>query len=189
VTATGEVFPGKPLHVISALTGEGVAAWLEAALGEGAVGSRIVEVDYDVYAEGEAVLGWLNAAATVTATTDVDWREWSLDLLDRLQHAAIGHQAEIAHVKLSLTAPTGQYVANLTSTTGTPALRGRMEGAPRVVSLVLNARVEMAPETLQTLVEEVLKAAGGDRLTVQVDTIRSLSPGRPTPTHRYASVV
>jgi MIP family channel proteins len=189
VTRTREVFSSKPLHIISALTGEGVAGWLEAVLGEGRVGTRIAEVDYEVYAEGEAVLGWLNAAATVTATTEVDWREWALGLLDRLQHAAVGHQAEIAHVKLSLTAPSGQYVANLTSTTGTPTLRGRIDGAPRVVALVLNARVEMAPEALQTLVEEALKASAGEGLTVRVDTIRSLSPGRPTPTHRYASVV
>ncbi len=189
LAATHEAFPGTPLHVISALTGEGVSDWLEAVLREEIVGARIVDVDYDVYAEGEAVLGWLNAAATVTATADVDWPAFGLDILTRLQHAAAARQAEIAHVKLSLTAATGQYVANLISSTGVPAIRGLINGTPRTVALVLNARVEMPPEALQTLAEDVFQAAAGAQITIQVATIRSLSPGRPMPTHRYTVVV
>ena len=189
VTATRNVFPGKPIHVISARNGDGVADWLAAVLHAENAGAQIVEVDYDVYAEGEAVLGWLNASVTLMATSAVDWRALCLGLLEQLQRAAAARQAAIAHVKLSLTAESGQYVANLTSTTGTPAIRGQIAGAPRTAALVINARVEMAPETLQDIVEEALRATAEEHLTVQVETMRSLSPGRPTPTHRYAAVV
>ena len=126
LAATRELFPAPAVHVISALNGDGVAAWLQAVLRTEEVGTHIVDVDYDVYAEGEAVLGWLNAAATLTATSDVDWQALGLSILERIQHAAAARQAEIAHLKLSLTAATGQYAANLTSTTGEPAIRGRI---------------------------------------------------------------
>ena len=187
VALTRAAFPGKAIHTISARTGDGVAEWLAAVLDAESAGANIVDVDYDVYAEGEAVLGWLNAAATLTATAPVDWPAVSLRLLAHIQAAAQTHRAEIAHVKLALTAPGGQYVANLTSTDSAPVIHGAMDGAPRQVALVLNARVEMAPDTLQTIVEDALRALA-DQVSVHVETLRSLSPGRPTPTHRYARV-
>jgi hypothetical protein len=175
--------------VISALTGDGVAEWLDHVLSGDAVGTRIVDVDYDIYAEGEAVLGWLNSSATLTAVSKPEWKALGLTLLNGIRDAAAARQAEIAHLKLTLTAPSGQYVANLTSTAGIPVIHGGMDDTERVVSLVVNARIEMAPETLQEIVEEVLRSVSREQVTVERGTLRSLSPGRPVPTHRYAVVV
>ncbi|MEN6347009.1 MAG: GTP-binding protein [Armatimonadia bacterium] len=186
--ATAEAFSGKPIHLCSALTGEGVAEWLEAVMADVEAGAHIVDVDYDVYAEGEAVLGWLNASATVTAATGIDWQALARKLIELIQQAAAARQAEIAHVKLSLTAE-GQGVANLTSTSGTPTVRGEIEGNPVTVSLVLNARVQMSPEELRSIVEGAFAEIAGDGHDLEVETLHSLSPGRPVPTHRYASVV
>ncbi|MEI6518920.1 MAG: GTP-binding protein [bacterium] len=188
-SAANEKFPGKSIQAISALIGDGVAKWLRSVMADDAVGTHIVDVDYNVYAEGEAILGWLNASAKVTAATKADWKEFSLDLLNKIQQVAASQEADIAHVKLSLTAPTGQYVANLTSTTGTPAIRGEITGNPQVATLVINARVEMTPEKLQAIIEDTLNKKSNENLAIQIETIRSLSPGRPTPTHRYTSVV
>ena len=58
-----ERFPDTPLLTMSAMTGEGVDAWLD-FIGQGQpAGRRIAEVDYDTYAAGEAALGWMNASA------------------------------------------------------------------------------------------------------------------------------
>ena len=188
LAAARAAFPGKPVYAISALTGEGVAEWLESLLGDAPAGTHIPAVDYDIYAEGEAVLGWLNAAATVTAPAATDWPAYARAVLDAIRQAAQARGAEIAHVKLTLTAPGGQLAANLTATTGTPVIRGDVPGAPTEVALVLNARVEMAPDALRDLVEEVLRATA-DGKTLRIATLRTLSPGRPTPTHRYTHVV
>jgi len=187
LAATRDMFPGKPLYLISALTGEGVAAWLDDLASPGNAGGHIVDVDYDIYAEGEAVLGWLNASATLTATAPVDWQARGLAILDGIRQAAALRRAEIVHVKLSLTTPTDQCVANLTATTGQPTVRGRLDEAT-AVSLVINARVEMAPDALQAIIEEILRSLADNGIAVQIHTVRSLSPGRPMPTHRYASV-
>ncbi|MHB1457157.1 MAG: GTP-binding protein [Armatimonadota bacterium] len=189
LTATQGTFPGKPIYIISAVTGEGVAAWLDAVQNEKTVGANIVDIDYDIYAEGEAMLGWLNASATITASGEIDWKALCLEILNRIQEEVSVHQAEIAHVKLSLTAETGQYMANLISTNCNPTIHGRIDGSPCTASLIINARVEMTPESLQTIVEDALESITSENISIEIETIRSLSPGRPTPTHRYKSVV
>ncbi|MDR3709389.1 MAG: GTP-binding protein [Capsulimonadaceae bacterium] len=187
--ATVAAFSGKPVYVVSALTGEGVGAWLDAVMRDDQAGRRIVDVDYDIYAEGEAALGWLNASATLTAQDAVDWRAWSLNLLDHIQQATAAHNAQIAHVKLSLTAERGQIAANLTSTSGLSTIRGQISPAATSVMLVVNARVEVSAATLRSVVESALAEVSGGRVIVNTEQMRSLSPGRPVPTHRYASVV
>lgn len=67
IAATRNMFPGKPVFLVSALTGDGVTEWLNSVVNEAAAGAYIADVDYDIYSEGEAVLGWLNAAATVSS--------------------------------------------------------------------------------------------------------------------------
>ncbi len=55
----GEQFPGKRILKVSGKTGENIPQ-LVAALAEPApTRQQMMEVDYDVYAEGEAELGWL----------------------------------------------------------------------------------------------------------------------------------
>ncbi|UCE60540.1 MAG: MIP family channel protein, partial [Phycisphaerales bacterium] len=56
---TLEHFRRAEVCSLSALTGEGVDDWLQVVLTAGGAGKRVVDVDYDTYAEGEAVLGWL----------------------------------------------------------------------------------------------------------------------------------
>ncbi|MHB9134688.1 MAG: MIP family channel protein [Armatimonadota bacterium] len=182
-------FPAAQLYCISALTGEGVDAWLAAVRVDQPAGKRIVEVDYDVYAEGEAVLGWLNATARLTADGEVDWRAFCLQLMQSLQTEFQQMRRETAHLKLLLVTSGGQYVANLTRTLGTPAIRGSIAGHPHEAALVLNARVEMTPEELQEIVERILPRTAGKDMSLEITTIRSLSPGRPQPVHRYAEVV
>ena len=61
-----ERFPQAPVFSMSAKTGAGFDSWLAFVRNGARTGQRIAEVDYDVYAEGEAVLGWLNARLSNT---------------------------------------------------------------------------------------------------------------------------
>ncbi len=187
LAAAADAFPDTPIRAISALNDDGVSEWLDAVLAGAPVGQHIVEVDYDVYAEGEAVLGWLNATVELTAQRPVDWTAVATGVLAGIQQAAAARHAEIAHAKVSLHTAGGQMVANLTSTGGTIAARGAIVGAPTAATLTVNARVEMTPEALQGIVESVLGALAG--ITARVTAMHSLSPGRPMPVHRYTEVV
>ena len=75
-------FPGTPVLTMSALTGEGVDAWLQWLQTGRPAGGKIVEVDYDTYAAGEAALGWLNASAKLHANARADWAAFAKALLE-----------------------------------------------------------------------------------------------------------
>src|SRR5260370_700435 len=65
-------YPGVPVLRVSAKTGQGFDAVTELLDQQGAFGRRILDIDYDVYAEGEAELGWLNSSIRVTAVKPFD---------------------------------------------------------------------------------------------------------------------
>ena len=64
---------------ISAKTGQGFDALEELLAQEGAFGRRILDLDYDIYAEGEAELGWLNSGLTMSASQEFELDELLLD--------------------------------------------------------------------------------------------------------------
>jgi Ni2+-binding GTPase involved in maturation of urease and hydrogenase len=182
-------FPGQEIRFLSALDGTGVAEWLRAVQVDGTIGSRILDVNYDTYAEGEAVLGWLNARIDLTSTgAPVDWRAFTASLVQQLQNAFAQRGLPVGHVKLLLTARDAHLFASLTRTAGSVSYQGDA-GPSQEAALVLNARVETAPESLEALVRDALSAAAADRVRASVRTLRSLRPGRPVPTFRYSEAV
>ncbi len=188
-SALAERFPQTPLLAISAMTGEGVDAWLD-FVGRGqAAGKKIAQVDYDTYAAGEAALGWMNAAATLQAPGPIDWNRFAADLLEAIRGELRAAAAEIAHLKLYLTARSGHVVGNVTQNDGPLSVRGHIPPQERQVSLLINARVHVRPEVLRSAVERLLPAVAEGRLTATITNMRSFFPGRPQPTHRYAGVV
>jgi G3E family GTPase len=181
---------GTVVRRLSARTGEGVEAWLDEVLTTRAAGTHILDVNYDTYAEGEAVLGWLNAEIRLSAIAgSVEWSTFCSDLLKQLRAAFRGMHARIGHIKLLLAAGGGHCMGNLTSRDSEPLVQGRIDGFPAQASLTLNARVEMPPENLERIVRDLLSKAAGDRIQADILALRCLRPGRPKPTHRYDTVV
>lgn len=184
-----ERFPERPLVATSALSGDGIDAWLDLIGRPQPAGKRIAEVDYDTYAAGEAALGWMNASAQLRAHGDMDWKIFAAELLEAIRGELRTQAAEIAHLKIYLTARGGHLVGNVTSNDGPLSVRGEIEPGQRQVSLLINARVHVPPDALRTAVETRLQTTAGDRLEATITNMRSFFPGRPEPTHRYRNVV
>ncbi|MCX5653907.1 MAG: cobalamin synthesis protein P47K [Planctomycetota bacterium] len=183
-------FPNSEVGAISVRTGEGLDAWLAAVLGGNPAGKRVVEVDYDRYAEGEAVLGWLNAVSDLeSAGGKADWGKYARNLLGRLHEAFKQHNAEIGHVKLAIESGGEECTANLTCLGGEVAVHGGELFMGDQAALILNARVQMPPETLEKIVRAALGASGESGVSARIRTLRCLMPGRPNPTHRYSRTV
>jgi len=186
-----EQFPGKPVLGISALEGEGVERWIEYVTQDTPAGQTIAEVDYDLYAEGEAALGWLNASVELRTEKATDWKGFCLDLLGQMQREFRARAAEIAHLKLYLTTAAGAVQANLTANRGQPVAQTVAAApiGPGGASLVINARVQIEPDTLRTIVEKSLQRAAGDEIEVGVTAAESFRPARPEPLYRMDTVV
>jgi G3E family GTPase len=114
--------PGVPVLRVSAKTGAGFDAVLELLNQQGAFGRKILDIDYDVYAEGEAELGWLNSSVRVSSTQAFDLDKLLLDVVTRLQAALKPTGAEVAHLK-AIGLWEGFFgVANLVSSDGLATL-------------------------------------------------------------------
>ena len=184
-----ERFPDAPLLAMSAITGDGVDAWLDSISRRQPAGRKITDVNYDTYAAGEAALGWMNASAQLEACGDIDWRAFAGDLLEAIRDALRAQSAEIAHLKSYLTSRGGHISANITSNDGPASLIGAVAPGERSAVVLINARVHVQPDALRETVEKCLQSTAGDRLEARITNMRSFFPGRPQPTYRYESVV
>src|SRR5438067_2465150 len=96
----GERFPGTPVLRVSAQTGAGFDRFVELLDQKGAFGRRILDIDYDTYAEGEAELGWLNASVRLTAEKPFDLDALLTGILRELAGVRRKLAGEGAHLKL-----------------------------------------------------------------------------------------
>lgn len=180
-------FPGVPVLALSARTGQGFEALTDLLDQQGNFGRRILDIDYDIYAEGEAELGWLNSAAAVRAAAPFALDELLLDVVRRLQSSLAEVGAEVAHLKAIGLADGSFGVANLVSSRTGPELSLPSRAQTATAEVIVNARVAMDPADLQGRVRRTLAAACQSRGgTVEERQTQSFRPGRPQPTHRYA---
>lgn len=180
-------FQQAEVRCISARTGEGVEAWLERIL-EGTGARRgTIEVDYEVYAEGEARLGWLNATLDVRAEGAFDGDGLLLRLVGDLGRRIAAQGGEVAHLKATLeTVGTGMLsVVSLVGGESEPDLRESVLSHAGSGALILNVRAEASPEMLAELVREAVareNARGG--VFLEIEHHDCLAPARPVPTWR-----
>ena len=175
---------------ISARSGEGVHPWLETICGGETAAVTPMSVDYDLYAEGEALLGWLNLSATLTGP-EFDGN----DLLNRLGttlRTRLDEQGlEVAHLKMTLTPDSGSDIAagNLVRNQTEFQLSHELAEPLDEGDLILNLRAEGEPELLRQLAEATLNAVStGLDVAATVTQGEAFRPGRPEPTHRLASI-
>lgn len=180
-----EQFPGRPIVRMSAKTGQGFAAFCDFLDQRGNFGQHLMEVDYDVYAEGEAELGWLNCQATLESRDPFELDAFLTRLLSDLQRQLSVIPAETAHLKVIGISDGAYGVANLVSNSSPPVLSLPANVRTRSANVVVNARVAIDPETLAKLVSDTLRLEA-DRLagSARINTLQSFRPGRPVPTHR-----
>ena len=179
-----------PVIAVSSRSGEGVNEVMSRIDAPLSSSRRLLDIDYDIYAEGEAELGWVNLAAVVdSADVMVD--------LDRLAQTLVGqiaaevievNEGEIAHLKVSALGADTQAVANVVSNESQVdvglAAGQQVSGKLQVI---VNARVAMEPTVLEKICRDSVESVvNGLSLTTESVMAHSLRPGRPTPTHRVS---
>ena len=181
-------FPGTPCLKMSATSGEGFDSFCEYLDLQGVFGTKAMDVDYDVYAEGEAELGWLNAQVILTSESSFELDAFLLRLLERVNVELVQHSAEVAHLK-AIGMTEGKFaVANIVSSSSAPKLSIGSAASVKTADLVINARVAIDPETLTETIQRTLRSVCQEfGITETTRTLQCFRPGRPVPTHRLES--
>ena len=182
--------PDTPLIRMSAKTGQGVDELIEFLAQDGDFGRKILDIDYDIYAEGEAELGWLNSSLTVRSEAEFPLDEMLLKTIETLREKLLANELEPAHLK-AIGLWEGFFgVANLISSDTSAELSLPSNCNVKQAEVIINARVACDPEHLESLVNEAT-AEVCDQLKISYEfrQTQRFRPGRPVPTHRMSDPV
>ena len=168
---------------ISALTGQGVAAWLDEVLGGAmAGGERPLTIDYEQYAKAEAALAWLNLRAELRLRQAQSPAMFLGPFLDTVSEALHDADIPIAHLKAMVSGPTGFVKANIATHGQEPELEGSLDASPaNEFELLLNLRAVGEPRKVRDLVQRKLQQLRKEITMMDIDCFR---PGAPVPERR-----
>jgi len=186
-------YPGKKVLPLSARTGTGLAELVAELNRTAELRTETPAMDYDIYAEGEAELGWLNCTVTLgshAGSKPVEVDRFLADFVERLAAACLASDAEPAHLKVLATAATpsggsAAAIVNWVCSDVPPEISVASGTTAAALTLTVNARVALDPDLLAELVRTVAaEAAQAWQLTAEVTDMQNFRPGRPMPTHR-----
>lgn len=182
VKDTQACFHHTKVMTVSTLNGNGIKEWFDEVANRQGEGTKILDIDYDKYAHGEAVLGWLNGTVALTGK-NAYWDALLKDIMTGICKAIKTEKLRVGHIKVIAENGKQYAVANITNDVSSLQFRGTA-GTSDNVKLIINARVETTPEHLDEIIRKVLVDAIDGKFTDEVLAWRYLQPGRPNPTHR-----
>lgn len=194
--AIAREFPEARVFELSAREGTGCEEWFESVLDSEMNSARFLDIDYEKYGDGEALLGWLNATVEIKcddrgSVEEFDGNELLESIASGLKSTLEEAGAEVAHLKMTLN-PIGDpfeiAAINLVRGDSEPELSHRLYEPIEDGELLLNMRAEVDPETLEEAADRALEQAIAieRNLVFRIAHLEHFRPGMPQPTHRMA---
>ena len=195
-----ERYPKSQVLAISARNEDGLSEWF-AQLESSQLNKRsTMEVDYEIYAQGEALLGWVNVSWKIGGE-EFDGNRFLVEFIESihselassgltisgLSAPGLSAQAAIAHLKATLLPDQGNdiAVANLVREDGQVEQSHHLLENLDQGELTVNLRAEADPEVLRQATETSLhKACQQFRVSSQEIHSSAFRPLPPSPTHR-----
>ncbi|MCI0540622.1 MAG: cobalamin biosynthesis protein P47K, partial [Verrucomicrobiales bacterium] len=180
---------------VSARTAAGLAEWFERILDTEQSSRMAMPIDYEVYADGESLLGWLNATIHISGPAEFDANELLRNVAIEIQQRLQMERAEIAHLKMTFSpqdAGLNEIAAvNLVRSDFIPELSQTLEESVRTGQLIVNLRAEAAPAILNAALRDAMASVSqnDDGIAARIEHIEHFRPGKPQPTHRLTSVL
>ena len=181
-------YPSAEIFECSARTGAGLDAWFTRLTNAEISPHAAMDVDYQVYGQGEALMGWLNATLKISASAPFDGNRLLTDLAGQLCARLQKANAEVAHLKMTI-APGANALAigavSLVRNDQQPELTHTLLDPLKGGELTVNLRAEAAPELLEGIVRGAVAEWAGQKMDVL--RLESFRPGQPNPTHRISN--
>lgn len=188
-SALAESFPQADIFACSARFGTGLDAWFQRITRDEQTSTETMDVDYRYYAEGEALLGWLNGMLKLSAAQPLPADALLSQLAGEMQRILNSSGVEIAHLKMTLSPEdeSGEIaVLSLVRNDQVPELSQSLSDPLEQGLLILNLRAEADPALLREAM------AGGidfctrtlPGLDLEIEHLESFRPAAPVPTYR-----
>lgn len=187
-------FPRKEILAVSVRNGTNLELWFSRITTTEQTAQTAMKVDYEIYADGEALLGWLNCTVQIKARQAFEADVFLTELAAAVQKHLRKSEAQIAHLKMTLS-PDPRLAdeiaaVNLVHNDFVPEFSFHLTKPVTNGQLIINLRAEAAPDVLGAAVREGLATVEKKfpAMEATLDNLQHFRPGKPSPTHRMSAL-
>lgn len=181
-------FPQAEVFSVSVQAGAHLEAWFSRILLDERRPRPPIELDYDLYAAGEASLAWFDAASFLERGEPFNSDRMLLAFADEVRAELRRRGNRLAHLKISLAAPGAADHSDLTlvqviAELQPPQLSQSLGRAVTGGELTINLRAEADPQDLPEMIWAALEKSAPPGLRQKPSFQQCFRPARPQPTH------
>lgn len=173
-------YPDKTLLYQNTFDSQNLQVWLDVLETETITSPQLsLNIDYDIYAKGEAQLAWLDQAMVISGkNAQVAVQALVYTIYEKIQRQNL----PIGHLKFLI---DGQHKISFTAIHQDQALL--QLPASVSIELLINARIETSPALLQELVQEAINnIEDAYSCECAVQDSSCFQPGYPVPVYRFS---
>lgn len=142
-----------------------------------------LQIDYEVYGDGEAKLAWHDQAIEIYSP-NYNALQAAVNLMRKIYQNIHLNKYPVGHLKFLL---NGEKKISFTYAPDEELLDTIENKKNHAATLLINARVQTAPERLSQLISEAIKEIEiKSNCKIGVKSLASFQPGFPRPTYRIA---
>lgn len=140
-----------------------------------------LQIDYNVYGDGEAKLAWHDEAIEIYSP-DYTAEQSAVDLMRSICQKIHLNKYPVGHLKFLL---NGEKKISFTYAPDEELLDSIENKENNLATLLINARVQTSPKMLSQIMSEAIKETEmKSNCKIVVKSLASFQPGFPNPTHR-----
>ena len=178
-------YSGKKILFQNSLNKDSIRKWInELNNSDISKNRKSLDLDYEIYGEGEAKLGWMDAELSIV-TIDDNAYGVTLLLINKVFSRINELQLPIGHLKFLI--DDGTEKTKISYTTAWQEEIKNLSNLKRTnaVHLLINARVQTEPGLLKEILNSVIAWVAMDlNVRIMTNHLSFFKPGLPKPTHR-----
>ena len=178
-------YVSKKILLQNSLDESDIKKWINCFEAPALIQRESLDIDYSIYGAGEAKLAWLDAV--LNFQTEKLPAVKAAALFAEIVYEKIKQKdLTIGHLKYLINDKNNQFkISYTTSDHYQPSI---LNGASSAASVIINARVQTEPETLQHIIFEAIdETAIKANCKIQIQSFSAFKPGFPKPTHRIGN--
>ena len=178
-------YSGKKILLQNSFQQQDIREWLNCIDEEAIAQKKSLELDYEIYGAGEAKLAWLDAVLQIHTEKTPAFKA-GIFLAETIHQRIKHQQLTIGHLKYLIDDGKNQY--KISYTISSHHENPEIISASNKVSVIINARVQTAPEILKQIINDSIDEASlKTNSKISVRFLSAFQPGFPKPAYRIAN--
>lgn len=175
-------YPDKLVLYQSSTELADIKVWVENLNAANVLSRSALDINYNIYGEGEAELAWLDMQFDLYSDSGDAWKRAG-ELVKEIHEGIVSQSLPIGHLKFLIDDGVRKYKLSYTMIEKAEAIPDF--STSRKLRILLNARVETEPEKLREIIySNLIKLSVTMNFRFLIDHVSVFKPGFPTPTHR-----